>query len=286
MNRPLTIYSPAPPATRLHALNVAFGALIAARGVANQVVAMALPDSINAIAHLRPEDRAYHLPIVTPVDFAPARDRTGPPWHAYERASSDLKLLAGLYDVAFGVMALRSGISKPDELQGCRVAAPPRPSSVRLLSEALLFDAFDLKGQVEIVDARPTDLRAMLDAGEIDATTWNITTLESAAPVPAVPWLSTDPDVHWLAVSAADARRLSASHPFVVESCWLNDVSLLSFRQGLAVWDETPHDICAAILDALACDTSGLFWRGVRDWAHWPGGRSDMLHPILSGWQM
>ena len=108
------------------------------------VVAIPLPDSINAIT-----DKRHELPIVTTVDFLPARDGTGPSWHAYHRANKDLKLVCALYEVAFGILVFR---------KGPRIGVPPRPSSVRVLTEALLRDGYGILDEVELVDLRPDEV--------------------------------------------------------------------------------------------------------------------------------
>jgi hypothetical protein len=114
------IYSPAPATTMLHESNRNIARIINA-----SIVAMPLPDSINAIGRLPETAKRLHLPIVTTVDFLPARDRTGPAWHAYERGNKDLKLVCALYDVAFGIMAFEPGSPK-----GKRIGVRPVAKSL------------------------------------------------------------------------------------------------------------------------------------------------------------
>lgn len=279
MTKLFTIYSPAPAATRLHALNEVFGEMLAKGGIDNEVIAVALPDAINQIADLPPDERVVHLPIITPIDLLPAVYKNGVDWHAYERANHDLKFVASLYDVAFGVMAFSAALKIPDDLRGKRIAVPPRPSSVRIYSEALLFDAWGLEGDVELVDMPPPLILDAVKAGDIDATTWNITTLEGSKTVAALPWVAAYDGAHWIAVGDEVAQRINQQHDFVVETMMLGDVKLLSFRQGLAVWRETPDEIVRQIMDILVAAKGGQLYHQLSDLRHWPKLDVDLRHP-------
>ena len=280
MTKLLIIYSPAPATTRLHALNEAFGQLLAKGGIANKVIAVALPDAINQIANLPPDERMLHLPIITPIDLLPAINKNGVEWHAYNRRNSDLKFVASLYDVAFGLTAFSANIKIPDDLRGKRIAVPPRPSSVRIYSEALLFDAWGLEGDVELIDMPPPKVLDAVKAGDIDATTWNITTLEGTETIAALPWVANHADAHWIAVDDEVARRINQQNDFIVETMMLGDVQLLSFRQGLAVWQETPDEIIRQIIDILTASKGGQLYHQMSDLRHWPEIDGKLLHPV------
>lgn len=274
----LTLYSPAPPITRLHELNVMFGKRLAEAGIDNEVVAVPLPDSINRLCDLPGEERALRLPIVTIADLVPAIEQTGPDWHAYSRPCPDLKLVASLYDVALGISITSALIDGPKDLAGQRVFAPARPSSVRLLTEALLSDGWGLEGEVELVDSTPLDIGPAIGRGALKATSWNITTLENDG--------STTPNVRlgnerFLPVDQETFARLNERLHFKIGSCDLAGTPLLAFRQGIAVWDDTPAQIAETILGILTGGDAGPFFCDAGDLAEWPGLPDENRHPAL-----
>lgn len=204
---------------------------------------MPLPDSINSIT-----DKHHHLPIVTTVDFLPARNKTGPAWHAYERANQDLKLVCTLYEVAFGILVFRDGP---------RIGVPPRPSSVRVLTEALLRDGWGILDDVELVDLRPHEV----DPGRVDATSWNLL-LEGR--VPLLPELVG----RWLSVDEQCVAAINNANPFKLGSVRIGETRLLSFKQGLAAWDATEESVVLSLLRSLP-----------QPLLDWPALSADQLHP-------
>lgn len=273
----LTILSPAPPVTRLHEINVAFGDLLATSGLDVEVIPLALPDSINLSRDLPDRERALRLPIVTVADLLPAIEHTGPHWHAYARPSPDLKLVASLYDVAFGISVTSAAIETPGDLAAQAVYAPPRPSSVRLMTEALLEAGWDLGGKVGIVDSTPLDLGPAIGRGALKATSWNITTLEGGTTTPNLRLRGG----RFLPVDDDTLARLNAGLHFRLDTCDLDGTQLLAFRQGIAVWDDTPPDVAAAILDVLTGRAGGPFFSQPADLAGWPGLDDTHRHPAL-----
>jgi hypothetical protein len=214
----------------LHALNADVARVINA-----SVISMPLPESINTIARLPEAEKRHHLPIVTSVDFLPARDGTGPPWHAYDRANQDLKLVCALYDVAFGIMAFA-----PGDLKGKKIGVPPRPSSVRVLTEALLRDGWGILDDVELVDLRPQEV----GPARVQGTSWNLL-LEGS--VPLLPNLKG----RWLPVSEGAIAAINQANPFKIEGVQAGGTTLLSFKQGLAAWDSTEESVVVSVLQRL-----------------------------------
>jgi hypothetical protein len=251
----LVIYSPAPATTLLHELNQDLG-----RAIGATVVATPLPDSVNAIGRLPEAEKRHRLPIVTTVDFLPARDRTGPLWHAYDLANKDLKLVCALYDVAFGIMAFESG-----SLKGRKIGVPPRPSSVRVLTEALLRDGWGILEEVELVDLRPGEVAA----SRVHATSWNLLVQTPEGYVPLLSRLTG----RWLDVSEESIAAINRANPFKLDGVRMKDVTLLSFKQGLAAWDCTEDSVVISLLQRLAEQGS------LEGMLSWPALSADLLHP-------
>ena len=274
----MRIYSPAPPAGPLHALNLQLEA--AAKGWPSlpplETVAIALPESINGITESA-ADRSRHLPIVTTADFRPARLGSGPAWHAYDRPSPDLKFVAALYEVGFGIQ-LRPGLgTEPEALRGKRIAAPPRPSAVRLLTEVLLRDGWNMLDDVEIVDATPQGALAAFKASEVDALSWNLALPGAAHFVPMLP-----ADGAYLAVGEAALARINAANDFTLAlvPCLSGAPPLLSFAQALAAWDSTDEELVTELLACLAARGSNYAGlpHSVDAMVRWPGLTADNVH--------
>ena len=247
------ILSPAPEATPLHALN---GDLVAAMRARPELAgttlrAVALPQSINELDPLLAAERARQLPIVTAPDWPLARAGTGPDWHGYPKARPDLMFVSALYEVGFGIQALTPGIAKPADLIGRRIAAPPRPSAVRMLTEALVRDGWGLEAQVTIVDAQPPQVGALLRDGQVDATSWNLILPTPTGPAAMIGPLAVTPQRPMLPVSAPELARLNAANPFALTPVRLGGVEALSFRQGLAAWRDSDSVRLAALLRAI-----------------------------------
>lgn len=265
----LTIYSPAAPPNMLWSINEGVGAKLSACGAAAEVetVAMALPEAINRIGAW--PDRAVRLAIVTTADFLPAVRGEGPDWHRYARAHDDLKFVASLYEVGIGMMVFDEGIQTPTDLKGRRIAVPRRPSSLRVMAEALLGDGWGILDEATLVDLPPHAVAEAAEAGRIDATTWNLMTETQDGFRPLLPALSEMG--RWLSVSEGDIERINASNPFTTEAVTVAGARLMSFRQALSAWSATGDAQVLAILHCLeaASATAMGDWPGLKDiWVH------------------
>lgn len=274
----LTLYSPAAAPNPMWAANVAIAAQLMACdiGLSVTATAVALPDAINNLDAVG--DKRFELPIITTVDFETARAGSGPEWHPYPNAHPDLKFAASLYEVGIGMMVFGGDIKTPADLAGKRIAVPRRPSSLRVMLETLLRDGWGVLDDVTLVDMPPSHVIPAIDAGEIDATTWNMLIEREGSLQPMLPplqamggrWLSVDTAAIARINARGDVRTEAVSVP--VESSGAS-ADVLSFRQGLAVWDETPD---LAVRNTLSClaRTRPPAWM-----ADWPALTAGMMHP-------
>lgn len=285
---PLTLYSPAPPANPMHALNQRFGeGLGSVLAPPPEVIAMALPQSVHHVAPMSDAVRGWHWPIMTTVDFLPARLGTGPEWHAYPRACPDLYFLSTLYEVGFGISVWNDEIRLPADLAGKRIAVPPRPSAVRLLAEAVLHHGWGLAGKVTLVDLPPGRVRDAAREGAVDATAWNLQVpgeagfgglLDAALPEGSR-FLPVDPDALELIHEAYSFRSRLVSLPGLPP--------LLSFAQALAAWRESDAATIRAVLDHIASGAAVPgFPRSLTDMRSWPALRDDIIHPVAAAWYL
>jgi|GEM_PF-1469135 len=283
----LTIYSPAPPNNPLHALNLQL--LQAAAGnpalAGLEMIPVALPASINRIAAMG-EERPAHLPIVTTVDFRPARAGTGPEWHGYSQANQGLKFVSTLYDIGFGIQPFDLAITEPAQLRGKRIAAPPRPSAVRLLTETLLRDGWGILDEVELVDMVPPQIAGAINEDAIDATSWNLVVPGQLGFVPMIPALPGVEAVRFLPVSEEALARINAANPFTsaLHSLRAGDPPLISFAQALAAWDDGDPAQIRALLGWLADHGNAYsgFPDGVAVMRDWPDLQPEEVHSVAA----
>ncbi len=278
----LTIYAPAPPETPLHPLNLDLERAVHshAPGLSISTQPVALPESINRILAVPAPMRPYHLPIVTTVDLPLARAGAGPDWHRYPVASPDLLFVSTLYDVGFGIQVFDDTITSPDQLRGRRIAAPARPSAVRLLTEALLGDGWGVLDDVALVDSRPGDVPRLAAEGAIAGASWNLILPGAAGPAPMLGERAGG--ARYLDIDAGALNRVTAVRGFTARRFdgWKGH-HLLSFAQALAAWAATPDDVVEQVLAAI--EMGGPQAPGLPDtasaMADWPALRQDELHP-------
>lgn len=279
------IYSPAPATTSLHALNMR---LLDAAGhhsalKALEVAPLALPESINNVAGLPPGERAGFWPIITSIDLGMARSGKGPKAHGYPRVNSDLKFVARLCDVGFGIAMWGPPVTDPQQLRGKRIAVPGPGSSVRVLTEILLRDGWGIAKEVVPVVMAPGEVAAARKAGLIDGTSWGLVGPTPDGHKVALPQDPSDP-FHHVPVDEETLARINNVHQSfkLARTSLLKDgPPLLSFAQGLAVWDEADPSQVTAMLEFLEQKGAGI--RGmsgsVAEMAAWPALSADIVHP-------
>ena len=281
----LTIYSPAPPTNPMHRLNLELaGAAAYHLSLAVlDIPPLALPQSITSIASRTPAERAAFWPIVTTVDFPLARAGSGPEWHGYPRACPDLKFIATLYDVGFGIALWDEPVDDPQDLRGKRIAAPPRPSAVRLMTEVLLRDGWNILDDVTLVDMAPPAIAAAKAAGEIDGTSWNLVVPGVEGHKAMLPADLVAPG-SFIPVDGAALGRINDASPFTLAHSLLLDEAppLLSFAQALAAWDESDAGQIGAMLEFIEAKGRALpgYPYCAREMATWPGLTAEAVHPV------
>lgn len=277
----VVIHSPAPPTHPMHALNTALEAAVRGTvGLPVRTVSEALPESVNRIAAMAADARPWNLPIVTTVDFQLARSGGGPDWHRYDRALADLRFVSTLYDVGFGVFTADPAVRAPEDLRGRRIAVPPRPSSVRLLTELLLGPGWGVLDQVTLVDMPPHAALEALAAGTVDATTWNLILPGASGRRPL-----SSASARFIPVDDATLARIGQGGGSLgrvtlgVSSS--DDGPVISFAQGIAAWADTPAGIVQGLISGIRGAVGGApgLPATVAAMSAWPGLTAEMRHP-------
>lgn len=269
----LTVYSPAPPSTPLHALNLQLveAAKSAALPVPMDMPAVALPESLETISALSAADKPFHLPIITTIDWAFAKRGSGPDWHGYPEPYDDMRMVTSLYDVGFGIQMFDADSRTPDSLRGKRIGVPPRPSAVRLQSELLLRDGWGIIDDVELVDMMPGDMMAAVATGRIDGTSWNLILPGQGGPAPMLARMPLPAASGYVPVEQAALDRINGANGLPLTLWRVGGGSYLNFAQGLAAWRDTPDAVVDSVLDAvLASDGAAGLPQNVGNAFAWP----------------
>ena len=98
-----------------------------------------------------------------------AMERKGPSWHAYAASFSDLRFVGATVRLAHGLLTLDREINSVQDLVGKRIGLVMRPSSLRVLQEALLAGVWDIYDQIIVKEYPPGEMSNALEQGEVDA---------------------------------------------------------------------------------------------------------------------
>lgn len=280
----LRIYSPAAPPSPMveHNQNLAAALNRCKIGPVAEIVPRALPDAINVLANVGEDDRANDWQIVTSVDYLPATTGTGPDWHSYDRANTDLLFISALYDVGFGLLAFSPEIRVPEDLRGKRIAVPKRPSSLRVLVEAQLRDGWGILDDVELIDLPPPVVALAVKVGKVDATFWNMMLESPDGFAPMIPSLSKTG--HWIGVDDRALAAINAANDFSVDTVAIDGdagAQLLSLRQGLAAWASSDTKTIDRVLNCITANVgAGPGLPATRaEMQRWPGLTEGLMHP-------
>ncbi|MBW1888570.1 MAG: ABC transporter substrate-binding protein [Deltaproteobacteria bacterium] len=262
--------------------------------------AIAAPDHIHNIDRLPPELKKYSLPIVPNTDFLPARQGKGPEWHKYQRKFTELKFVATTGLSAFGIATYDKEIVSPEHLAGKKIGAAPRPSSLRVLKEAILRDAWGIEDKVILKDYSPHQTKDGLLSGDIDATFWVQNHLVVDGFECLTPQVLDTKDTHWVNLSVDNIGRINKNnswklHRVQVPSGSIRasgpkldppfDVGMAGFCTAICAWDSTEDTVVYELVKFL--DTNAHLWPeytnnsplSLSRMARWPGLNEDMVHP-------
>ena len=285
----LTLYSPAPPSNHLHRVNVEFGERLQEHTRWSVDVApIAEPGSLERAAALSADLRPLHLPILVQPNVLPALRGGGPEWHAYA-PHPRLRFLATLYETGVGLLCTHPAIRSRADIKGRRIGVVRRPSSVRVMIEALLRDGWGLIDDVTIVDAPGSSTTALLREGAIDATFMNFVVPTADGSGRLLAAAEAYAGSRWLNIDADVIARMNAANSFQADLITLPNcgfevldgrddghVAQLNFRQALMAWDDTPAEVVQSIMECIAGDAPSAASLARR--AFMPGLRAEEMH--------
>ncbi|MFC1868688.1 ABC transporter substrate-binding protein [Thermodesulfobacteriota bacterium] len=261
----LEFFSPAPMGTLFFFIDTApvrflnrFHRTITASGRA-----IPAPDHLHMIDKLPPELKRHSLPLVPNTDFFPALQGKGPEWHKYQREFKDLKFVATIGLSAFAMATYDPEIRTPQHLIGKRIGIRPRPSSLRVLKQAILKDAWGIYDKVILKDCFRPQAKDGLLKGDFDATFW----FENRQVVDGFeccePLALEAKDAGWVGLSFEDIDRINRNNPWKLHRVLVPrgslrangpkldptmDIGMAGLSTALCAWDSTEDEVVYELL--------------------------------------
>jgi len=218
-----------------------------------------LPERLNIFAHRSKEKRSGAFINVSSVDQKMAMENKGPSWHAYTAPFPDLRFVGATVRLAHGLLTFNREINSVQELVGKRIGLVMRPSSLRLLQEALLISVWGIYDQIIIKEYSPGEMSKALEQGEVDAIFLPVIRENKGKLLP----INLDfnrKDVHWISISTTDVNTamentlILADHMVFPDAIKLankeQDIGLITFDVAWFTFTSTPDDVVYDFLQA------------------------------------
>jgi TRAP-type uncharacterized transport system substrate-binding protein len=303
----LEFFSPAPAGNPMHSMDVAVVKLLNRyhSRISASWRSVPLPDQIPLIDQFPDERKKHSLPIVSSVDFMPARSGEGPSWHRYERPFKDLKFVATTSVIGFGISTFDETINTSDQLAGKTIAVIPRPSTLRVLSEAVLRDAWGIYDQVTLKESFYPEARKALLAGEVNATFWNSAWEIESGFQCLDPGILQERQAHWIGMSLKNVKDVNKKNPWGLHRMLVpagaitakgpkldptKEVGLAGLSIAICAWDSTENELVYELVRFL--DEVASLWQDYTSGCHlslarmarFPGINDKLVHSGALGY--
>ncbi|OPX41816.1 MAG: hypothetical protein B1H13_00140 [Desulfobacteraceae bacterium 4484_190.3] len=262
--------------------------------------AIPAPNHLHMIDKLPQELKKHSLPIVPNTDFLPAILGKGPQWHNYQREFTDLKFVATTALSAFALATYDPEIRTPQHLTGKKVGIRPRPSSLRVLKEAILRDAWGIYDKVILKDCFRSEAKDGLLKGDFDATFW----FENRQVVDGFeclePLALEAKDTGWVGISLEDTDRINRNNPWKLHRVLVPggslrangpkldppmDIGMAGLSTALCAWDSTEDEVVYELVKFM--DKYSHLWPDFTNgcplslsrMSSFPGLTEDVVHP-------
>lgn len=298
----IEIFSPSPIQSSVHTIDIAPTILLNRfhSHVSASWRAIPVPASVHGIDKMPPEHKKHIFPILPSTDFLLARMGKGPDCHRYEREFTDLKFVATIGCITWGLSTFNPDIKTPEDLIGKKIGVEAEGGAPRVLSDAVLRDAWGIYDKVEIKDYHPPQVKIGLLSGDIDATFW-IQTWETVDGFACSDMdILDERQVYWVGLSLEDIDRINRANPFKLHRQLMprgsiratgqkadppEDVGLPGFALSLCAWDDSEEELIYEMVRFL--DEKSELWPdrvlgcpfSLARMAKFPGITEDMVHP-------
>ncbi len=217
----------------------------------------------------------------------------------YEREFTDLKIVAGVHEVCFGLYSYDPDIRTYEDLIGKRVANWMRGDAPEILTTALLRDGWDILDQVTGSHHAPPTYKDILITGVVDVIPVSLAITREPGKF-AVPAFNLDvmgvKQTYWVDISQEAIDRMNQANPWVtwrvvvpkggaIENHPLEDAAMFGFKTILVAFDTVPEEIVYEMVKFL--DENGAeYTRRMHDapmdtafMAKVPGTTEEHFHP-------
>lgn len=298
----LDFFSPAPINSNIHPMDIAPVKLLNRfhQWITASWRAIPVPAALHEIDKLPPELKKHTLPLLPNTDFMPARLGEGPACHRYNRAFAELRFVATLGCVGWGLATYDPLIKTPRQLIGKKIGVEPEGGAPRVLMDAVLRDAWGIYGDVILKDYYPPRVKEGLLSGDIDATFWLRAWEVLDGFTCSDPDILDEKDTHWIGLSLEDINRMNTQNSWKLHRLLMpmgsirargpkadppEDVGLPGFTFGICAWEETEGWVVYELLKFL--DDKAELWPEYSEgcllslgrMSRFPGMTEGMVHP-------
>jgi len=162
--------------------------------------------------------------------------------------------------LAHGLLTLDREINSVQDLVGKRIGLVMRPSSLRVLQEALLISVWDIYDQIIVKEYSPGEMSKALEQDEVDAIFLPVIRETKGKLLP----INLDfnrRDLHWISISTKDVKNtientlILADHMVLPEVTQLankeQDIGLITFDVAWFTFASTPDNVVYDFLQAV-----------------------------------
>lgn len=299
----LDFLSPAPVRPGMHDIDIAVVRLLNKFHPRITASWRAIPAPYHLLkADKLPMEQKRHTLAITPnTDLIPACQGKGPdPAHDYDHPLKDLKFVASVSTTCWGLITFDPDIKTPEQLVGKRIGVEPAGGSPRVLSDAVLREAWGIYDKVDLIDCHPPQALQKMLAGEMDATFWMHAYETLDGFTCSMGDALEKKDTFWVGVSLEDIDRINKAKNWKLTRILIpkgsiraagpkldppEDVGMPSFFGAICAWDDTEEDVVYELVRFL--DEKSSFWPEVSGgcplslarMTRYPGISEEMVHP-------
>ena len=194
--------------------------------------------------------------------------------------------------LAHGLLTLDRKINSVQDLVGKRIGLVMRPSSLRVLQEAILISVWDIYDQIIVKEYPPGEMSNALEQGEVDAIFLPVIRENKGKLLP----INLDfnrTDVHWISISTTDVKTamentlILADHMVFPEATKSankeQDIGLITFDVAWFTFTSTPDDVVYDFLQAArhicSPDINSCSTISTDRLLLWPKLETGLIHP-------
>ena len=259
---------------------------------------MELPESVHIIDKMTPEEKRYTFPWFMPSeDFHMARGGVAP---RYNRKFTDLMYVGKISHMGWAFLTYNPTIRTHDDLIDRTIGVTGEETSTRILSDAILKDAWGIFDRVTLKNYDSAQIRDALLSGDIDVAfcgqVWE--TIGGKWKVsPGLIDILDAKQTYWLSISMEDVNKVNRNNPWSFNRLGVprgflrgmdnppEDIDIPDFQSAMVAWKDTEDVVVYELLKFLIdnaetwSEMAGGIPMSLGRMADFPGIVQDMVHP-------